>query len=76
MITALPMGLALFLHEQLGVGTILSVADNRASWTVCIAHRRAHALSRIEEMFISCLKQTRSRRMDQVLRAARMESRN
>lgn len=74
MITALPMSLVLYLREQLGFGSILSLADNSASWTVCIAHRQEHVLSRIEELFISCLKQTKFKQMDQALRVGRIDS--
>jgi hypothetical protein len=73
MITALPMSLALYLHEQFGVGSLLSLSDSSSLWTACIAHRQTHVLSRIEDLFISCLKQTKFKRRDQILRAVRLD---
>lgn len=75
MITALPMSVARYFSEDLGIGQLLPLVDESALWTVCVAHRQAHHLSPTEELFISCLKETSFDRIDRLVRSARKISR-
>lgn len=56
MLTALPMHLARWLDQELGLVRRLRVVDGDAPWAVCAAHLRSRKLSAAAILFLNCLK--------------------
>ncbi|MBX9846214.1 MAG: LysR family transcriptional regulator [Xanthobacteraceae bacterium] len=57
MLTALPMSVARYFADDLGVARLLPLIDGSSTWTAYVAHRKSRHLSAAEELFIRCLKE-------------------